>query len=106
MKIKIERLKQIIKEELKEGLGDMLSKMRRRHKIQRAGQPEEFMNQYYIDVRDEDGSLIKRHSYRDHTDESAWEHAEKLKRELRLAGEELVIIKDTEDGEVNLGSMY
>jgi hypothetical protein len=106
MKITKSQLKQIIKEELEEGLGDMLKKMRRRHHINRAGQEEEFMNQYYIDVRDEDGGLIKRHSYRDHTDESAWEHAEKLKRELRLAGEELEIIKDTEDGEVNLGSIF
>ena len=106
MKITKTQLKQIIKEELEEGLGDMLKKMRRRHKINRAGQPEEFMNQYYINVRDDDGKLIKRHQYRDHTDESAWEHAVKLKRELRLAGQELEIIKDIEDGEVYLGSVH
>ena len=106
MKITKRQLKQIIKEELDEGIGDMISKLKRRHKIQRAGQPEEFMNQYYINVRDDDGKLIKRHEYRDHTDESAWEQAEKIKRELRLGGYELEIIKDTEDGEVNLGSMY
>ena len=79
MKITKSQLKQIIKEELEEGLGDMLGKMRRRHKIQRAGQPEEFMNQYYIDVLDDDGELEKRHAYRDHTDESAWKQAKKLK---------------------------
>ena len=78
MKITKQQLKQIIKEELEEGLGDMIDKLKRRHKIQRAGQPEEFMNQYYLNVRDDDGKLIKRHEYRDHTDESAWEQAEKL----------------------------
>lgn len=76
------RMQQVREGDLEEGLGDMLSRLRRRHKIQQAGQHEEFMNQYYINVRNDDGELVDRHEYRDYDDESAWKQATKLKKRI------------------------
>ena len=117
VKLKESQLRRMISEEIAnvlleakrpgESIADMVSRLMRRGRINMAGQPEDFMNQYYIDVRGPQGDLLKRHSYRHHDDASVEDEVARIKMSMNHpGGSEYQIIKDTEDGESFLGSIF
>lgn len=68
--------------------------LRGRLRIDKPGQPLERMNQYRIEVRDDNDELVKSFEYRDHDDEAALKHAEKVKLDNPdLGGNEFKILK-------------
>ena len=68
--------------------------LRGRLRIDKPGQPLERMNQYRIEVRDDNNKVVKSFEFRDHNDEAAQKHAAKVKLDNPdLGGNEFKILK-------------
>ena len=102
MKITKSQLKQIIKEEINEvfGLGNKAKRkelpdfLRGRLRIDKPGQPLERMDQYRIEVRNDNNKVVKSFEYRGRTEEDAYKYVKDIKRENPdLGGNEFKILK-------------
>ena len=89
-----------------ESLADLLSRLGRRHKIADAGGAEPFMDQYYVVIKDSNGGIIDKIDYRAYNDEMAWEEAVRIKSERHAGDQEYQIMKATEDGTYEVGTVF